>query len=374
MNITPGPLSADDKDVLKDYTEIGDGLLWGGTLKDDDLVTTFRLDRKGKTVMIPTKAGNRTYIVYQPQGEHTAYTAEAYIMGAAYDAASPRKFLRVHLLGQRGNRVLTGEAAICPYDVGREDGEFHRQVHVLKNPGEKASSLFASIWEPYAGTPVIKTIKMEGDSSNADSPVAVHVETVDGIKDLCFADAASNQLRTLGDGTKVQADFAYLSQDEEGLRHASIVGGTILQSPLITVKAAAARYEATMTDVDYLNKTATLDKPFPAKLLNGLFFEVGLPAQGGHDGHWTNYEAVSVKPDGGKTTLVWRKGADVYSGKVTEVTPGENGGTVKLYLTPVVLPGRTTNSFSRMTAWTSGGAATWRRSRITAARTSSAAC
>ena len=69
-----------------------------------------------------------------------------------------------------------------------------------------------------------------------------------------------------------------------------------------------------MTDVDYLNKTATLDKPLPAKLLDGQFFEVGMPAQDGHDEHWTTYEAVSVKPQAGNQTILeWRKGADDYA-------------------------------------------------------------
>ena len=94
-----------------------------------------------------------------------------------------------------------------------------------------------------------------------------------------------------------------------------------------------------MTDVDYLNKVATLDKPLPATLLDGQFCEVGMPAQGGHDEHWTTYEAVSVKPQAGKTILEWRKGADDYVGRVTEVKVGQDSSAVLVYLTPTVLPG-----------------------------------
>jgi len=92
-------------------------------------------------------------------------------------------------------------------------------------------------------------------------------------------------------------------------------------------------------DVDYLEKTVTLDKALPAKLLDGQFFEVGAHATKDHAAHWTTFEAVKLEPKDGKTILCWRKGADVYTGKVNSIQIGDDSATVTVEIAAPLIPG-----------------------------------
>jgi hypothetical protein len=221
------------------------------------------------------------------------------------------------VLGQKNQRFLTGLWVSAP---PREVGDAYRQAHVVRE-GEK-SSLFAAVWEPYAGTPIIKSARLEGDPANADSSAAVHVETVDGIRDTIYASAKPEEGTELSGGIRVTAQYAYVSEDATGLRQASVVEGETLETRLLEIRPDVARWKAEITDIDHLEKTATLDRTLPGKLLDGAFYEVGRPGSREENTHpkWTSFEAVTIKPgSGGQSVLQWRKGADVASGKVVKV-------------------------------------------------------
>jgi len=320
LNVKPATLSDTEQEFIKQYTLEEQGAHWGGTLTDNDLVATWMLNREVKEFTCSARP-QRKYIAHQPNHSKVKAGAEQFMMGSAYDPESPRKFLRVRVLGQKGARVITGKAIIAPYGVGRTDGEFHRQVHVIRDAGDGvAENLFVALWEPYAGKPVVKAAQLEGDTRDDGSFAAVSIETVDGIHDLCYVDGPASRERTLKDGTRVEADFAYVSRDAKGLRQASITAGRVLDINEAVFRPEATRYEARIIDVDYFGKVATLDRALPAGALDGAFFEVGCPARGIHQERWTTFEAVSVKPtNDGRTMLQWRKGADVFSGNVLEV-------------------------------------------------------
>jgi len=308
---------------------------------------TWRLDRQGRTFKVPGR------------WDYVAPPCEQRQMGAAFDGAGPRKFMRVHLLGQKGQRFLTGVGVIAPYGAGRTDGEFWRQVQVVRRAvAPEANSLFAAIWEPYAGQPVIKSIAMEGDPNNALGYAAVRLQTVDDIEDLLLADTGEQE-RALADGTRVQGQFAYVSRDVQGLRQASLVGGKLLAVEGLTIKPANAWWEAKVMDVNYLDKAVTLDGPFPARLLDGQFFAVGAPERDGHAAHWTTFEAVKVEPKGQATALQWRKGADAYVGKIIEIVPpvgATTAVTMKVALAPNMIAGENT----QLVATTEKGDSFWR--------------
>jgi len=329
--VAPGKLTDKEKEFLSRYKLEGKDVHWGGPVEFDQLVTTWRLDRKGKSLEFPGR------------GACQAPPAEGKLLGINYDPDSPRKFLRVHLLGQRGSRMLTGEAIAAPYGTDGKHAQFQRHVHVVRTvPAQPASTLFVAIWEPYAGKPLIKSTRLEGNTGDASSYAAVHIETADGAKDLCFADSAASQIRSLAGGTRVQADFAYLSTDARGLRQASLVGGRALETPQIVIRPAVQQHSARAVAVDYAKRVATLDKALPGPLLDGTFFEVGAPQRGEHAAHWTTFEAVRVDALGSRTTVQWRKGADVFSGKIVDVARNADGAVVRTALAPPLIPGENT--------------------------------
>ena len=80
-----------------------------------------------------------------------------------------------------------------------------------------------------------------------------------------------------------------MSTDGKGLRQAAIVAGSLLQTDLVTIKPAVARWEARVAGVDYLNGKVVLDRAMPAGALDGAFFEVGAPERNGRAAHWTGH-------------------------------------------------------------------------------------
>jgi hypothetical protein len=330
-NVKDAGLTEAERTLLDKWEYLNPAKQWGGMIPDGGLVATWRMDRGGKSFTIPDR------------WEYRSAPAEPMAMEAAFDPASPRKFLRLHLPGQAGDRFFTGEAYVAPADKGRTDGWAYRRIHVARTT-DADGAMFAAIWEPYAGEPTIKATSLEGNPADAREYAAIHIETVQGTNDLCFA-GSGDELQTLADGTKVQARFPYISRDANGIRQAALVGGTMLDMGDITIKPATPRWEGKVLAVDYSNNTLTLDKPFPAKVLDGQFFEVGTPQNGTHTEHWTSYEAVRVVPVGGRTRLTWRKGADTFGGEITDIkadTPQPGATTVVTKFKPNVLAGENT--------------------------------
>lgn len=297
VNIKHDTLSETDEKKLAGYRMPGEQ--WVGTLTDPTLTATWRMTRESKEMVVPKR------------GTYQTYATESRILGKNYDADSPRKFLRVHVLGQQGMHVLSGVNVQAANKA--RNGEWFRRLHVARpaNEGQPASSLFAAVWEPYAGDPFITDVKFEGDGANYASFAAVHVNTKQGDKDLVFSDAVKPELRTLQDGLRVHADFAYVSNDATGLRQISMTAGREIHTPTISITTQAATHQAHVVSLDYYNNVATLDQALPASL-TGRFFEVGVDGKNKSQPRWSNFEALAVK---GKE-LTWRKGADAGTGIV----------------------------------------------------------
>lgn len=302
-NVERGELNDADREWLKEYVVAGEQ--WAADIDQDVLQATWRMAREPITFDVPER------------GTRTTRAAEPANYGVNYDPDSPRKFLRVHLPGQQGRRLRSGVPIAAASGAGRTDGEWLRQLHVIREgePG-KASSLFAAVYEPYAGESFITDVKLEGDVNDAKSFATVHVQTRDGHRDIVFSDAADSQPRTVAGDVHIDGSFAYISRDNAGLRQASLVSGRDLRLPELDIKPASASHESTVVGLDYLNNTATLDHALPA-VLAGRFFEVGTEAKGVRGARWSNFEVSQIDGD----TLVWRKGADGGTGLIESIQP-----------------------------------------------------
>ena len=317
-------LTEADRDFLKSY--LLDGQQWGGDVAVHHLTLTWLLSRERKTFVHPKRGERKVPYLGDP---------------APKDA--PRKFLRIHVLGQKGSRFLSGLWVAAPYGKNRKDGHRLRQAHVLRRPDDPArGSLFAAVYEPYVAEPFIKGVSFEGDPGDAAGLAAVRVETVDGVRDLCFADDTADVLRTLKDGTQIQARFALVSRDEKGLRMAAVVGGRALRVADFAIRPLRDEWRGKVADVNYLDKTLTLDAALPATVLTGAFFEVGAAADGPHQAKWTNYQAARVTPGRGASTLVWKKDSSAWSGRIEEVgltADAPYAGRLSLNIAPKLKPG-----------------------------------
>src|SRR5690606_24634618 len=129
--------------------------------------------------------------------------------------------------------------------------------------------------------------------------------TKQGHKDIVFSDTIQPQLRTLENGVRIHANFAYVSNDADGLRQISMTAGRAIHTPSVSIITKTDTHQAHVVALDYYNNIATLDQPLPASLA-GRSFEVGVDGQDNSQPRWSNFEALAVQGN----QLTWRKGAD----------------------------------------------------------------
>jgi hypothetical protein len=286
-----------------------DDVEWAADPSDDTLVATWRLARA---------PGNDL-------PEKRMYTCQKPHLGGAM--TTPRKHNRLHLFNVTGERILHG---VCmDRTITREHNpakEFYcgRCLFAQKrgNPGDALESAFAAVIELYSGEPFIasaKALTVADNEADALKAVAVEVKTASGHTDLCFADGRPDRLRVVqADGigeVKVSADYAYLSQDTDGLRQATIAGGKVLSAPGVAIEVQDAQYGGRITAVDYRNRRVTLDGPVPGKRFAGAFFE------GGGSFHKSSHEVDAVERAGNTPVLHLRKGIEVMMSMVTRIDP-----------------------------------------------------
>jgi hypothetical protein len=248
------------------------------------------------------------------------------MLGANFDAASPRKFTRVTLHGAEGFRALKADVVCSKEPISYR---FTCAMLQRKQSGGGLQSAFASVVEPFAGEPSLVSQKMLDVADNeADAlrAVAIEVKTRKGQTDLCFADGRPEKVRKVsglrhaeaataaqaGVEGRVSGEFGYLSTDSQGLRQAALTGGTLLEGPTVRLKMGAREHTAKVVKVDYATKSLWLDAPWPAAC-SGQVFEIVPP------GCPTSFTAASVTPEGSGCRVVTTRSADFYRSAATAV-------------------------------------------------------
>jgi len=246
-------------------------------------------------------------MIREPQGiARTEQSQHA----AIWNPDSPRKYLRMHLLGQAGERVISA------WNYCRQWSYGWTAVHTRRH-GEDLESVFTAILEPYAGEPVIRDLRalaVADNEADALRAVAVQVQTVRGATDVLFADGRPATLRQVGDDMVFAGEFAFVSVLDGALRLATLTGGTRLEHPRVTILPASAQYEGRILASDYDARTFIVDQAWdhPA-LLAGRVFEVGVP------GRMTTYTIASAAPSEHGTAVTVTEASTFYQSRVFEV-------------------------------------------------------
>jgi len=248
---------------------------------------------------------------------------EAAHLGKNYDESAPRKYTRLHLLSG-ADRAL--QARVNCHKVNYNFGHF-----MGRRLGKDLSTAFVALIEPYAGEPFITKrhiLPIRGNEDDAQRAVAVEVQTVNGHRDVLFADARPQKTREVnlaGQRIRVAGEFALYSVDDHGLRQATLNGGTLLHTRYVRMKAQARQRTAKITEVDYANKTVVIDQPWPARKKRTTI-EVS------RDGGATAYTVLSAEPLGdGRTELKMFRGADFYRSARRQFGEGGRRVTGKLF-------------------------------------------
>lgn len=241
----------------------------------------------------------------------------------SFNIDAPRYFTRLHMLGEAGARVLRGSLDCVKWGYQIPMAFVQRRGPDEDKP-EAAGSLesaFAAVLEPYVGKPFIAGIErrqVAGNETDAQRAVALEVKTVSGHTDLCFADGRPERTRTVGAAT-ISGEHAYLSVDGEGLRQASLTGGTLLRTADVILAPAAREHTGTVAKVDYGKKTLWVDQRWDIPAARPGVFETGM------DSHWTAYTGVEFQAGRGKTTAIRvQRGADYYLSRVKDIDAKTN--------------------------------------------------
>jgi hypothetical protein len=190
---------------------------------------------------------------------------------------------------------------------------------------------FVAVIEPYVGQPFLdscRELNVAGAVRDARRAVAVEVKTRNGHVDVCFADGRPDQERTVPDADlRVTGEFAFYSHDAQGLRLATLVGGRVLESPLLRIETAAAERCGTVRKVDYRAKKLWIDQAWPPRQTAGIV-ETGVPD------HWTTYTVTAVERDAAGSVLSLARGGDYFRSEIEELDSA--AALVKTTLRPLV--------------------------------------
>lgn len=255
--------------------------------------------------------------------------AESRFLGQLFDAESPDKFTKLHLLGVENALVMKGDLHCTRWEY------FIPNIFVQRR-GKNLESAFAAIIEPYAGEPFINSterLNIPGNELDALRAVAVLVKTKNGHTDTLFADGRPDKVRHIGDLT-VSAEFAFHSTDGDGLRQAALTGGRELTGPDIRIKVGAAERTGTIVKADYHAKTVWIDEKWPKDAEGGLV-EIKTQPLANQQAYVSGYTATSVNPEKDGTAIVFLRSADIYRAQIKSIDKAKGivKGSLPLSLT-----------------------------------------
>lgn len=249
--------------------------------------------------------------------------AEKRILAELYDEAAPRKLTRVALFGQAGAKVMS--ANFYSRDIRQYN---FPMLYVRRDGAEGLASTFVSLVEPYAGDPFIagkRQLKVEGAGEGVHQAVALEVTTRYGQTDMLFGAEADGRVFTVEGGARASGRLALASRDAQGLRLLHLVGGSELTVAGVSVQLTQPAYRTTVASADYAGRKLRLKDPFPARLLDGEYLDIG------NDLQRNPFHALAVKDN--EVTL--ERTARIYTGGVTAVDPA--GGHAVLDLEPYLI-------------------------------------
>ena len=298
----------------------------GAGAAPDTVVATWRLGRE--PFSFTAKGGG---IDEGKEKTFKCAAPEQLMLGSNYAPEAPRKYTRLHLLGQAGARCLWGKWVSAA--EGGTVGQWFTQLHVMQDGPEDREAVFPAVIEMYAGEPAIQATKLLTIADNerdAQRAVAVAVTTTNGHADVLFDDGRPGQARRValpgGQALAVNARYAYVSTDAAGLRQAALSHGSLLDLPgVVRMQPRQAEYRGTIGAVDHLTRGLDVATAVPPALVGTSFWDVG------NEQHRTSLDVTSVAAgkEGG-SRLTFRKGLELVCTRVMALDAAQGVVTGKL--------------------------------------------
>ena len=279
-----------------------------------------------------------------------AIGSEEQMLGKNFDPASPRKFTRLTVFDTAGDQVLKAKISCIKEPI------FYKFTDLMlqrRTKGSSLDSVFAAVIEPYAGEPFItskRLLKIDDNDGVAKRAAAIEVETKNGRRDVTIADLQPAKTRTVqatGGTIRSAAEFAFASTDADGLRLATLTGGTLLETPTVRLAVPSAEFTGVIGKTDFYGMSFLTDTPIP-QLCAGDLVEILAP------GRPTAFTLASVKPDGKGSLLTTTRSGNIYRSETGEVTPEAKTIGIKASLPPTLesVAGLTLSNENGDKSWT----------------------
>jgi hypothetical protein len=330
----------EDESYMRKWLK-GEGMRFFGD-SADPLVATWRLRRSAGAIDALKRDAAK------PEGMPVTlkqHNAEQAMLGVNYRENAPHKYTRLHLFGHGGEHLIAAHFQPSEANV-QETWPFL----LLQRKGQNVESVYPSIIEPYAGEPFItsaRALDIADNDGGVDRAVAVEVKTANGHTDICFSDGRGEKARKAGNVT-VTGRFAYVSNDDKGLRLAHLVGGTSLVTPQGALTLEAPDLKAKVAAVNYWRREVALSQPWAGDRLAGEVVEFG------NNDHRTSFTVAAARMENGRTVLTLDKAVDLSYAHVIRSDPAKkqvvvNVGPLETY--PGMNAGLTCTNEDNTKAW-----------------------
>jgi len=245
--------------------------------------------------------------------------SENLMLGKSFDPQAPRKFTKLTLLDATGVHALKADVVCIKEQIPYRFTQAMLQRRSAEDKKGELESLFTAIIEPYSGEPFIaakRSLAIAGNEKDSIRAAAVEVETKNGHRDVIFSDGRPYKKRIIGTGAgsvEVTGEYAFYSTDADGMRLATLTGGTQLQSSALKLALPAREIKANILKVDYAAKAFITDKPLPPGAVGGIISI--LPP-----GHTVAFTIQSITPEGEGSRVTLTRSADFYRSEIVKMT------------------------------------------------------
>lgn len=250
------------------------------------------------------------------------------MQGSWLGVGNANQWRHTHLMlfDQQGADVFQGNATSERYAY---DFPF---ISVQKRGEEGMQSTFVSVVETYAGEPFIeskKSLKVTPNEGDARSASAIEVLLKDGRRDMLFADGHPDQVRTVEGGLTVTGEFAFYSEDADGLRQMHLAGGMQLKKGNIGIAVKQREYSGKIGSVNYADRALAINAPLPVGALKG---EVALLGNADHPSEF-NLEGAAQLANGARIETA--ETPQFYQSKIVQIDPKTSSVACELEPTAV---------------------------------------
>jgi len=261
-----------------------------------------------------------------------AIGSEEQMLGANFDPASPRKFTRLSVFDTAGDQVLKAKVSCIKEPI------FYKFTDLMlqrRAKGGSLDSVFTAVIEPFVGEPLIaskRVLKLDDNDGGAKRAAAIEVETKNGRRDVIIADlepAKTRAVQATGGTIRSAAEFAFASTDADGLRLATLTGGTLLETPAVRLAVPSAEFSGAIGKTDFYGMSFLTDTPVPPLCAGGLV-EILPP------GRPTAFTLAAVKPEGKGSRLTTTRSGNIYRSDIGAIDPAANTIGIKASLHPTL--------------------------------------